>query len=458
MHHSSTVRRVAIVALLLLAQGLVGGCTTSRLPPVSAAGSRFQPLPDEVDLWARSRAEEEKLLGDVTVYDDPVLVDYLERVVDRLNPPAMAANPAIHYRVTVIEDPSLNAFAYPHGSIFIHSGLLARMESEDELATVFGHEMSHVEGRHMLRFQRAARNRQIGLTVAAVTASVILAGDEADAYDHGHWHHAAHIRLLSDLLFGVGLPLAVLAAVNGYGRDLEHEADVGGFAKLAAAGYDPQAAPGVYEALLADHGAGPSQAQAFFFGSHPKLVNRLENAETWAAAQPEPGPEEPRPAGVATPEEFARLLRPVVRLDAGMNLDMGRLALAEDEVERLLVPTAGAAPADPEVQLLLGRLRRAEAEVQGPAAPDDATRELLEQEAEDALHEAVRLDPQLPEPHRELALLYYGRGDDPSACRELRHYLDAAPDAEDAQAISDQLYGLEQSGACRPRRPLAPPP
>ncbi len=429
MHHSPTVRRVAIAALLLLAQGLVGGCATSRLPPVSAAGAQFQPLPDERDLWARSRAEEKTLLSEVTVYDDPLLVGYLEGIVHRLNPPAMAANPEIHYRVTVVEDPTLNAFAYPHGSIFVHTGLLARMESEDELATVFGHEMSHVEGRHMLRFERAARNRQIGLTVAAVTASVILAGEEADAYDHGQWHRGARIRLLSDLFLGLGLPLAVLASINGYGRDLELEADQGGFAKLAAAGYDPRAAPAVYQALLDDHGEDASAAQAFFFGSHPKLTHRLESAQAWAATQvppegavePTAGSEPPVGATGAQADEFAVRMRPVVRLDARMNLEMGRLGLAEDEIERVL----GQAPDDPEGLLLLGRLRLAQAE----RASDDESRALLEQEAEDALHEAVRLDPQLPEPHRELGLLADRRGESRAACREFRHYLDAAPDA-----------------------------
>jgi len=453
MHHSPTVRRVAIAALLLLAQGLVAGCATSRLPPVSAAGSRFEPLPDERDLWARSRAEEEALLAEATVYDDPLLVDYLEGIVDRLNPPAMAANPEIRYRVTVIEDPTVNAFAYPHGSIFVHTGLLARMESEDELATVFGHEMSHVEGRHMLRFQRAARNRQIGLSVAAVTASVILAGEEADAYHHGRWHRGARIRLLSDLFFGLGLPLAVLAAVNGYGRDLELEADQDGFAKLAAAGYDPQAAPGVYEALLADHGEAPSPAEAFFFASHPKLVNRLESARAWAASQAPSGDAgklshgpDADPPPVAThgsgPDDFADRVRPVVRLDAEMNLEMGRLELAEEEIERVLRWE----PEDPEGRLLLGRLRLAQAE----RVSDDGFRSTLEQEAEDALHEAVRLDPQLPEPHRELGLLAYRGGEYRAACREFRHYLDAAPDAPDAQAIADQLYDLEQNGWCPP--------
>jgi len=447
MRHSSTVRHVAIAALFLLVQGLVASCATSRLPPVSASGSRFQPLPDERDLWARSRAEEETLLAEVTVYDDPLLVDYLEGIVQRLNPPAMAANPEIHYRVTVVEDPTLNAFAYPHGSIFVHTGLLARMGSEAELATVLGHEMSHVEGRHMLRFERAAHNRQIGLTVAAVTASVILAGEESDAYYHGHWHRAAHIRLLSDLLFGLGLPLAVLASVNGYGRDLELEADQGGFAKLAAAGYDPEAAPAVYEALLADHGEDAAPAQAFFFGSHPKLAYRLASAEAWAATQqagiPGSAPGTPPDADRADPrppDEFAVRMRPVVRLDARMNLEMGRLALAEDEIERLLSERSD----DAEARLLLGRLRLAQAE----QATDDESRALLEQEAEDALHEAVRLDPQQPEPYRELGLLAYRRGEYRDACRELGFYLDAAPDAEDAQAISDQLDDLRRDGWC----------
>lgn len=424
----------ATAAVLLLSS--TWGCATTRLPPISAAGESFQPLPDERGLWQRAREEERTLLEEVTLYEDPLLEDYLESVVRRLEPAGMAANPAVGYRVRVIDDPTLNAFAYPHGALFVHTGLLARMASEDELATVLAHEMTHVENRHMLRFQRAARNRQIGWTVAAVAAAVVLAGEEAEAYEEGDWAKGARIGVLSDLFIGLGLQLAVLASVNGYGRDLEQEADRGGFTKLAAAGYDPDAAPAAYQALLDDHGEGPSGAGAFFFASHPKLASRLESAGAWAETRP--ASDGVAPAG--EPDEFVRRIRPVVRHDARTNLELGRLALAEEELERVLAWM----PTDPVAHELMARLRFAQAE----AAPDEETARRLEADGATALREAVRLDPQRPGPHRELALLAYRQGDFRTACREFRHVLDADPDAPDAPTIRDYLLELESDGWC----------
>ena len=431
----------AAAALTLAA--FTASCATTQLPPISATGAGFEPLPAELRLWDESRAEEEKLLGQVRLYDDPLLQDYLEGVVARLNPPPMAANPAVTYRVRVIADPTLNAFAYPHGSLYVHTGLLARMASEDHVATVLGHEMSHVEYRHMLRYRRAAQNRQIGLSVAAVAAAVVLAGEEGEAYQKGKWGKGATIGVLSDLLIGLGLQLAFLASVNGYGRELELEADYGGFAKVAAAGYDPAAAPEVYQALLDDKGD-PGTLEGFFFGSHPKLSARVENARQWLAEHPdEAGAEEGETAAGGVEDDrsdFARRIRPVVRDDAALNLELGRLLLAEDQLARALEWM----PEDPETHLLLGRLRLAQAEA---AADEDARADRLS-EAETALREAIRLDPDRPAPHRELGLLLYRAGDRAGACIAFSHYLELDPDAEDAGTFRDYVLELERDGDC----------
>lgn len=432
-------RAVAIVTLALF----TASCASTNLPPISATGATFQPLPDELALWEQSRAEEEKLLGEVTLYEDPLLEDYLTGVVMRLNPPQMAANPSIIYKVRVVADPTLNAFAYPHGSLYVHTGLVARMESEDHLATVLGHEMTHVENRHMLRYQRAAQNRQIGFAVASVAAAVVLAGEQGEAYEAGDWSRAATIGVLGDLLIGLGLQLAFLAAVNGYGRDLEQEADYGGFAKLAAAGYDPAVGPEVYQALLDDHGE-PASVEGFFFGSHPKLSARVENAKLWLDEHPEAaaageGAGGEAATGEAT-DEFSRRIRPVVRDDAALNLEAGRLMIAEDQLARALEWM----PEDPESHLLLGRLRQAQAEVE--TDPALAAERLAEAEA--ALREAIRLDADRPEPHRELGLLLYRAGDRPAACIAFRHYLELAPEGDDAGRFRDYVLELERDGVC----------
>lgn len=416
-----------------LAGCLLAACATTDLPPISAGGADFAPLPDEVALWQESRAEEELLLEAVDLYDDPVLEDYLAGVVARLEPPGMAANPALDYRVHVVVDTELNAFAYPHGALYVHSGLLARLDNEDQLATVLGHEMSHVEYRHMLRHRRAAHNRAVAVSVAAVAAAVVLAGEEADALRDGDWGKAAAIDVVGELFVGLGLQLAFLAAVNGYGRDLEIEADRGGFAKLEAAGYRAEEAPKMYGSLLAAAGPESGRAATFFFGSHPRLAERIESARAWASALP---PAEPPPPN----DEFHRRVGPLVRHNGVLHLEAGRLAAAE----RDLLRAAEWLPEDPATHYEIGRLRLAQAD----EAPDDDARRALRDQAARALREAIRLDADHAPSHRQLGLLLDAQGDLAAACRCFAHYLELAPDAEDAAWIEEHRGELAAAGAC----------
>jgi predicted Zn-dependent protease len=433
MRRSAAFRSVALATLSLVAIS----CVSTNLAPISSQGRGFQPLPDERRLWRESRAEEKTLLDKVRPYHDPELEVYLEEVVERLNPPAMAANPDVRYKVRVVEDPTLNAFAYPHGSIYIHTGLLARMENEDELATVLGHEMTHVEDRHMLRYQRSAHNKEVGFTVAAIAAYVAVAAVAGNAADHGNWGQAEALDAFGQVLVGLGLQLAFLASVNGYGRDLEEEADRGGFAKLAAAGYDLHQAPKVYQVLYDDRGDS-RRAEAFFFGSHPRLTERIDVTERYVAAHAGAAP--PAADHAERAAAFARAIRPVVRDDARLNIDMGRLALAEDELRRVREWM----PEDPETHFQKGRLRLAQA----AAEKRPEAQERLRTEAENSFREAIELDGDRPEPHRELGLLLRDRQDLHGACVQLRRYTQLAPEAEDGEKIDGLIGEMTRNGDC----------
>ena len=509
----SVATRLVATALVAL---LGASCVSTRLPPVSATGASFEPTADELELWQESRVEEESLRNAVALYDDPLLEDYLDGVAARLTPPAMAANRHIHYRVSVIEDPTLNAFAYPHGPLYVHTGLLARLENEDQLAAVLGHEMSHVEDRHMLRYRRSMQNKQVALMTASIAAAVILSNEEDYQWRQGDWAQAQMVGVLGDVILGLGLQLAFVAAVNGYGRDLEAEADQGGFHKLEAAGYDLAQAPRLYEILLAGSSGDAGRAENYFFGSHPRLVERVASARAYVASHGGAGTDDDRldagradedgtaalaegredgtmegegdgagtgtvvatvgsggsvddavPAGsagrspgggtafvtttlpaappadrapVASDDEFQRRMAPVVRDDARLNLEAGRLDVAEEELDRAARWLAG----DAETQVLFARLHLARAVL----AVDDAERQDLRLAARDALREAIRLDPDHPFAHRDLGLLLYEDGDPTGACRELGFYLELAPDAPDADRVDDYLLELRQLGAC----------
>lgn len=266
-----------------LAGLLVLSCATTNLPPIRGAG--FHPTEDEVALWHESRLEEEKLRSRVWLFDDPQLHAYLGDLVADLASPAMAENEYVDYRLEVVDDAALNAFAYPHGALYVHTGLLARMENEAQLATVLAHEMSHVEQRHMLRFRRSARNKEIALLTASIATAVILEHEEWKQWKQGDWGEAELVGTLGDVVLGLGLHYAFLAAVNGYGRDLELEADRAAFAKLERAGYAPAQAPRAFELLLEGSGGDDGRVETFFFGSHPRLERRIESAREWAQSR-----------------------------------------------------------------------------------------------------------------------------------------------------------------------------
>jgi cytochrome c-type biogenesis protein CcmH/NrfG len=129
----------------------------------------------------------------------------------------------------------------------------------------------------------------------------------------------------------------------------------------------------------------------------------------------------------------------VVRDDARLNLELGRLRIAESQLER----ARAWMPEDPETFYLTARLRLAQAD--GEAEQDAA---VLREEAEWALREALRIAPDHAEAHRELGLLLYQRGELAAACEEFRGYTAFASHAGDAGRVRDYVRELEWEGHC----------
>jgi predicted Zn-dependent protease len=134
---------------------LAAACATRQVPPIGADGKPFKPEADERALWAQAEKEEAALLKKAKVYDDPLLEEYLANIGDRLTPDEVRAAGA-PFKYGVIRDPTLNAFAMPNGRVYVHTGLLSRLDNESQLAMILGHEMTHVTHRHALSFQRDA--------------------------------------------------------------------------------------------------------------------------------------------------------------------------------------------------------------------------------------------------------------------------------------------------------------
>jgi len=415
-----------------LVAALLGGCASANVPPIGAERP-FKMASDERRIWAQAEKEEEKLEKSGKVYDDPLLEEYLGRIADRLvgDEVKEAGGPGI--RVTVFRDPTLNAFAMPNGRVYIHTGLLARVENEAQLATILGHELTHVTNRDALRFERDATNKMIALNVLAIAMSIGVAVAAGKQAERGNQVGAAVLSQTASVILGLGLQLAALAAINGYGRDIEREADEKGLARMVKAGYDPKQAPRVFELLKKD-GGDPSRLENFFFGNPPRLDDRIENANYFLRAQYAVEAQDPNRV-VDTPEFHLRI-RTVVRENAALDIRAGRFNLARAQLDRVLALT----PRDPTAHLYYGDLYR----IQAQRARALADKEAYVRQAIDQYTEAAALDPKYPDPYRQLGFLYYQQDERDRAREAFQTYLALKPDAADARRIKEYLLELDR--------------
>jgi beta-barrel assembly-enhancing protease len=408
--------RVATV-WLMLATVVVSACASRGLPPIGAGGRPFEPDADETTLWARAEKEEQALAKKARPYDDPLLEEYLARLGDRLTPDEVRAAGAPGFKLEVLRDPALNAFAMPNGRIYLHTGLLSRLDNEAQLATIVSHEMTHVTHRHALGFQRDAERSSFAAATGARAADLL--GGTA-------------IGPTASAIRGLRLQLAAVAAISGYGRDLERDADQGGLESLVRAGYDPREAPKAFEVLRSES-KDRGSLEIFFFGSYAKLTERMETTRElvrtrYAAITV-------RTAGIA-PEDFQLRMRALVRENAYEDIRAGRFALAQRQLDRVLLLT----PGDAVAHVYYGDLHRLQSQRAREAAQKGRSASL----AQASYERAIELEPALPEPHRQLGFLYYQRKDQARAADEFRKYLDLKPDASDASRIKEYLAELDR--------------
>jgi beta-barrel assembly-enhancing protease len=418
-----------LIAALLIVGMVLPGCASRNVPPMGLTGKPFKPEADEIRLWAEAEKEEAKIAKQSRLYEDPLLEEYLATIGDRLTPDHVKTAGGPGLRFYVLHDPTLNAFAMPNGRVYIHTGLLARLDNEAQLATILGHELTHVDHRHALRFNRDARNKMLALNVAAIAASIgvaAVAGSRAKASDP---IGAAVLSQTANVVLGLGLQLVALASINGYGRDLEREADAGGMEKLVHAGYDPREAPKVFELLKKESGD-RGALETFFFGNHPKLEERIRNTHELLQSK-YAGVE-----GATSSEDFSRRIRPLVRDNALLDIRAGRFALAQEQLDRVLAVT----PNDPTAHMYYGDLYRLQA--RRTRAPDD--RQRLATLALERYERAAALDPKFPDPFRQLGLLHYQQKDSASAKAAFQRYLELKPDASDAKRIKEYLLELDR--------------
>ena len=245
------LRYALFVLLLALPTALVVSCATN---PVT--GKREFSLVTADQEIAMGKEGYPAVVAEYGLYDDPALAAYVNGIGQKLA--KVSEMPTLQWHFTVLDDPTVNAFAMPGGYIYITRGILAHLESEAQLAGVMGHEIGHVTARHSAK--QITQQQLTGLGLG-------LAGAFSESFRQ---YSGAASQALGLLMLK-------------YGRDDENQSDDLGVRYTTAAGWDPREIPGTYLTLQRISATSGSRLPSFL-STHPDPGDRQQRTTALSSA------------------------------------------------------------------------------------------------------------------------------------------------------------------------------
>lgn len=240
------INEVVRWAIALLTLALILGCAVNP-----ATNRRELMLVSENKEFEIGRKVDNQVREEMGVYLElPNLRSAIKSLVEDLG--QNSDRPTLFYRAEIIDTPDFNAFAVPGGFLYVHRGLLERINTMDELAAVMGHEIAHVAARHS-----AAQISKMQLLNYGLLGIAVATGGASQNY-------------------GQLIDLGAILSFSKFSRDDEREADHFGTIYMANAGYNPKAAIDVMKHIDRLHIQEPSALDVWFM-THPPTKERIEN-------------------------------------------------------------------------------------------------------------------------------------------------------------------------------------
>ena len=218
-------------------------------------------------LFASASPQDQKKVGDQAAQQVlqkyPEVHDARARHFDQIGQRLVRALPASDrntwdFRFHVLDSKEVNAFALPGGNMFMFTGLYKLLSTDDALAGVTGHEMTHVRLQHWAKAQTKAQERSAGI-------GLLL----------GLFHAGQAVQTIAGLAdSAIGLK---------FSRTEEDQADQGGLENMVAAGYNPQGMIQLFQALEKVSGNGGSVG-GDFLSDHPLTSDRIAHTQQRIAA------------------------------------------------------------------------------------------------------------------------------------------------------------------------------
>ena len=364
---------------------------------------------DEVALWERASSHENRLRNAGTIFHDRHMEQYIEELAARMLGDSID-HLGIKIDFVLVEEPTLSAWAYPYGTIGLHTGLLVRMDNEAQFAAILAHEMSHFLQRHTYREMLDA-DRQGGLGKGLGFLASLALAKETGTWDKGVMDFTG--ELWENL------------ATSGYSKKNEYVADEEGLELMARAGLSHDEAIPAFQALAENEVYGASDPRKMW-SSHPRLEDRIRNLQKEIKrAKRKKGYV---PGDIPDPLDYYRGIAPALIMNARMDIAERQFGRAREALERYLMVH----PDDPEAHFLFGESYRRE----HPMGPDFAN-------SQTAYRAALEHDSGYALAFKELGMTQRQQQQNDAASEAFEQYLSLAEGAPDAGIIRGYLESMQ---------------
>jgi len=274
-----TTRMLRRIIPLFVIVSLLGGAVPA---PVFAMSTQAE--------IALGQEEDQQIVASSVIETDPLLNAYVQGIAGNLW--NQVARKDVPYSVKVIKDSQINSFATMGGFVYVNEGLVDFVQSDDELASVVGHETGHIERRHVITTNSKAEILNILFGIASIFSPII--------YEFG------------------GLAEAGLMAKVS--REDELEADRYGLQLMSRAGYDPESMVTMMAHLAVlqnEH----SDAVSKYLEDHPDPQARVAHLMGYPELDPKDVTSTQQLVQASSDEERARYAFAQVRLDEILKTD-----------------------------------------------------------------------------------------------------------------------------------------
>lgn len=194
--------------------------------------------------------------------NDPMIVEYVNAIGQKIV--SNLTDQPFNYRFYIVKADAPNAFATPAGHIFINSGLVGAMESEDELAGILSHEIAHIVCRHISSKIERSKTISMATLAGALAGAILRSGGSKDV------GQAVSVTTMA----------AGQSAFLSYSREDERQADQLGLRYLQSAGYSAKGLITVLERIRSIQWYNSNQVPGYLL-THPGTKERMAYIDSW---------------------------------------------------------------------------------------------------------------------------------------------------------------------------------